>query len=313
VFANAQIEPSQIWLNNGSGFFTNTGQPLGEYGHGIDIGDLDGDSDLDVIISTHQDFAPSRVYLNDGQAVFQEIKGAFDTNIGFRVGLFDIDGDGDLGAVGEGANAVKIYLNDGAGNFTAREASFPLTTAWGDLDSDRDVDVFIKKEGVGYSVQLNDGTGHFEQHWTCQSTEAMHMGDMALSDVDGDGDLDIVITNGHYQTSSHPALVLSNDGRGNFTDSGQRLSPVTNAGVNLGDLDGDSDLDLILTDYMKACQVWLNDGSGQFTDSGIRFGGGQFYRHVHLGDLDGDGDVDVFLAAFGISSGTNEIWFNQMR
>ncbi len=66
----------------------------------------------------------------------------------------------------------------------------------------------------------------------------------------------------------------------------------------------------MLTDYLKANQVWINDGTGRFGDSGIRFGGGQFYRHAHLGDLDGDGDLDVFLATFGLREGPNEIWFN---
>jgi hypothetical protein len=131
--------------------------------------------------------------------------------------------------------------------------------------------------------------------------------------MDNDGDLDAVITNGHHQSTGHPALVLVNDGAGQFIDSGQRLSAVRNAGVALGDLDGDGDLDLVLTDYMEPNQVWFNDGAGEFSDSGLRFGGGQFYRHAHLGDLDRDGDLDVFLATFGMREGPNEIWFNRQR
>jgi Tol biopolymer transport system component len=310
VFSNGQANDSEVWLNDGGGFFTDSAQQLGKYGHGVNVGDLDGDGDPDLLINTHRDSAPSRVYLNDGHAIFHELEGAFEVNIGYNVHLFDLDGDGDLDAVGEAAHAADIYLNDGTGAFSASESTFPLTTTWGDLDADGDVDVLVKEHGVGYAVHLNDGLGRFSQHWNLADDAAMDMGDMALGDVDTDGDLDAVITNGHFQSTSHPARILINDGMGRFTDSGQQLSAVKNAGVNLGDLDGDGDLDLVLSDYMEPCQIWLNDGNGQFADSGFRFGDDQFYRHVHLGDLDGDGDWDIFLATFGMGQGPNEIWFN---
>ncbi|MEA3439763.1 MAG: FG-GAP-like repeat-containing protein [Chloroflexota bacterium] len=310
AFANSQDNNSQVWLNDGSGTFTDTGQELGKYGHGIDVGDVDGDGDPDVVITTHN-LMPTRVYLNDGQAVFQELEGAFDETTGHSVDLFDLDGDGDLDAVGEGRNKVSIFWNDGSGKFTDSELNFPMTTAWGDLDSDGDVDLFLKEDGAGYTVHLNDGTGNFSLYWNHPDSEAMSIGDATLGDLDSDGDLDVIITNGHHQSTSYPVMVFINDGSGQFSDSSQRLSAVSNAGASLGDLDGDGDLDLVLDDYLEPCQIWLNDGAAQFSDSGFRFGNDQFYRHALLGDLDGDGDLDIFLATFGMGQGSNEIWFNQ--
>jgi WD40 repeat protein len=310
VFSNGQANDSQVWLNDGHGTFADSGQQLGQYGHGVNVGDLDGDGDPDLLINTHQASAPSRVYLNDGRATFQELEGAFELNIGFNVHLFDLDGDGDLDAAGETTDAAYVYLNDGAGVFSASGITFPLTTIWGDLDADGDVDLLVKEQGVGYAVHLNDGLDSFAQHWSHADSEAMAPGDMALGDLDADGDLDAVITNGDYRLGSHPATIFLNDGTGQFTASGQQLSAVSNAGASLGDLDGDGYLDLVLSDYFEPCQIWLNDGSGRFSDSGFRFGNNQFYRHINLGDLDADGDLDIFLATFGLGQGPNEIWFN---
>ena len=119
-----------------------------------------------------------------------------------------------LDAVGEAAHAAEVYLNDGTGAFGANEIGFPLTTVWGDLDGDGDVDVLVKENGVGYAVHLNDGIGNFYQHWNHPDERAMNLGDLVLGDLDNDGDLDAVVTNGHFQSTSYPAMVFINDAGG---------------------------------------------------------------------------------------------------
>ena len=79
-------------------------------------------------------------------------------------------------------------------------------------------------------------------------------------------------------------------------------------GVNLGDLDGDGDLDsFVANGSNQGNRVWLNDGSGNFSDSGQALGIHNSFG-MTLGDLDGDGDLDAFIANY--SGQANRVWLN---
>ena len=109
------------------------------------------------------------------------------------------------------------------------------------------------------------------------------------------GDLDAFVANYDGQ----PNTIWVNDGQGTFTDSGQRLGNETTRDVDLGDLDGDGDIDAFAVNFEPG-KVWLNDGYGNFTDSGQNLDHENANsRDVELGDLDGDGDLDAFVADSG--------------
>ena len=322
AFANMAGHDSQVWLNDGTGQFVDSGQALTQQGHGVGVGDLDGDGDLDLFITcahwmTSGGFnrKPSQVYLNDGQGVFQESgQDLGDTELsGNDVNLLDVDGDGDLDVhvvyFELGGMPDKVYLNDGQGRFTDSGAALSEEViAWGDLDGDGDVDLFGKAVGQGYRVLLNDGTGNLTRGWEMADSQAIS-GGMTLGDLDGDGDLDALVANGFRSEGSQPTRLLWNDGSGQFADSGQELNPTKGADLEVGDLDGDGDLDVFVANMDLPDEVWLNDGTGQLLDSGLRLEGspGSMSTRSSLGDLDGDGDLDVFVGSFG---GRPEIWFN---
>jgi len=109
--------------------------------------------------------------------------------------------------------------------------------ALGDLNGDGAPDAFMA--GAPNQVWFNDGSGTFEQ--SEQELDGLAGDSVALGDIDGDGDLDVLLAVGDWSGSDDKLWL--NDGRGHLTDSGLPLSPDFSSGVGLGDLDGDGDLD----------------------------------------------------------------------
>ena len=68
--------------------------------------------------------------------------------------------------------------------------------------------------------------------------------DIALADLDGDGDLDAFLANGRNE-GAEPNTVLLNDGKGNFKNSGQKLGDFESISVVLQDFDSDGDMDAL--------------------------------------------------------------------
>jgi hypothetical protein len=217
---------NMVWLNDGSGRFTDSGQLLGnESTLAVALRDVDGDGDLDAFVGNKRD-------------------------------------SGDV-AVGSPAN--KVWLNDGTGRFIDSGQEIDRGNSYavslGDVDGDGDLDAFVgdddpRASGQPNKVWLNDGTGRFKD--SGQNLGHDHTRAAALVDIDGDGDLDAFVDN---DTVSQ---IWLNDGTGRFLDSGQRIRHSDRFVVNVGDVDGDSDTDVFATHYDKGYRVWCNDGSGQF-------------------------------------------------
>jgi len=167
------------------------------------------------------------------------------------------------------------------------EAPFPISDVveLGDFNGDGLLDALIRAQHIIF----NSPTGFT----TNTSSVPVPVGPVlsrnsAIGDLDGDGDLDIVVPAiGLFGTRK--SILFYNDGAGTFSE-GPELGSSEEA--ILGDADHDGDLDIFF-DY----SIYLNDGDGTFSDS-ISTGGRGQLLHV-VGDLDGDGDLD-FISTSGV-------------
>ncbi|MCI0586799.1 MAG: VCBS repeat-containing protein [Planctomycetes bacterium] len=329
LVTNEYFRQSQLLLNDGTGAFTDssaTNLPvlLGS-AEAVELGDVDADGDLDAFLGIVA--GQDRLYLNDGLGFFTDVTaGSLPATIDWTmaVALGDVDGDGDLDAYLGNTAAYpggqnRLYLNGGAGVFADATATnlpavptYTEAVALGDVDGDGDLDAFVGCFETGGSgnlerLFLNGGTGIFtESSYPNLPSQfsSMPVRSVAFGDVDGDGDLDAILGNGPGGGGGAQSRLYRNDGTGVFTDvTASGLPPLLfdTRAVELGDVDGDGDLDALLGNWVQESRLYLNGGTGVFADlSASNLPGFQeSTRAVAIGDVDGDGDLDALFGNFG--------------
>lgn len=257
--------------------------------------DLDGDGDMDIvgIAQTPDDVA---WYRNDGSESFTKV--TIDSNApGVRdVDVGDIDNDGDIdiviSQVDSTPDGVYWYDNDGSENFTKRTISTldnPIYVGLADINEDGELDVIATAWSIGDVVYYQNlgGTPSTFSTTVIDDNLAGPL-DFAAGDIDGDGDIDIIV--GHSSTSLQ---FYENNGSESFTEKifSAILASVTSYGIHLEDIDEDGDLDFLVAGS-SGLHYYESNGNDDptFTRTTLQ---ASSRNDVDVADFDSDGDKDI--------------------
>ncbi len=311
---------AKLYINDGSGNFTEdpsnsfTGVFLGSAA----FADVNNDDSLNLfIVGSDEDFdLIAKLYLNDGAGNFTELLNTpFQGLLYPSIAIGDIDGDGLKEILISGMDYsedvfVELYKNNGNNNFSVvNDIPFPSlygNVAMIDLNGDGYLDVIVNgmdsDGGPVSGIFINDGQGNFTGLET--DVAAVVFGAMDFADVNGDGNVDLLIVGTNLANYTDVTYIYHNDGNGIFTlgeEVSQAFVPTSNGDAVFVDINGDGFLDVftsgMIPGMVAEAIVYINDGNGFFTrieqDLNISEG---LYVTLDFADIDGDGMMDLLTS-----------------
>jgi len=316
---NHSSQTVSVAQGNGDGTFqAGRSYSTGQKPVSIASGTLTGDKIPGLVVANYcgSDLSCSQVggvavFLADDQGVYR-LSSAYTLGAGpVSVALADVNGDGnlDVTALNRLDKTVSVLLGVGDGTFgqpiTFALAGAPIAVAVGDLNKDGKPDLAVLEDcGAATcsqpgSLEILQGAGSGSFQSTSISPVAYAPTALAIGDINGDKNLDIIVANRCGKDascqSSGAATVLVGDGTGKFTSATDIILGKSPSSIALGNLSG-TGLDLIVsrsTDNQVAVLHGNGDGSFQ---APVPYPVGAAPASVVVADFNGDGLVDVAVA-----------------
>ncbi len=299
----------------------------GVYNGCVAIADVDGDSFPDLLVTGRKNgnTLSSKLYINDGTGNFSDkVDPPFLSVESGSMAVADFNGDqhpdviltGRINQYDRFPPGARLYINDGTGIFEEMKASSlsrvsNSAIAVADVNGDGFIDVLITGKDMSgdpiAKLYTNDGEGHFTEALNTPFVGVEH-GAVAISDLNGDHHVDILIT-GKKGSFSFTSKLYINDGSGHFSEMPNTpFAGVFLSAIAIEDVNRDQHPDVVISgvgdSLRRSTKLYINDGLGNFTEMPNTPFDEMNWSSVAIVELTGDNYPDLLCA--GENGGRNE-------
>lgn len=297
--AGIGVQPGSLKIYRGLGqrqFAAPSSYPVPALPGWLELADIDGDDDLDVLVALVANNRGTSVFINDGGGALSLMGQVPIWDLTTSVSACDLNKDDILDLVMTGFAGFEVFVayGFGDGTFAPVESTFfgyQFMARCQDLNGDQSVDVALAR-GDGIHLFLGDNEGGFADSIVYSTPGTVRS--IQIEDVDSDGWDDLISENRGDRSVS----VFLNDRADGFGDAVTTSHRANGIRPTVANLSPDGLPDLVVTDKLSdSFRILGGIGTGDFISTIVTYDTGPTPQSVTVADVNGDGIDDVLTVS----------------